>query len=185
MLAAMAGSEQHDSEGLDRLLPGAYAELRGIADFLLRQQGSSATLQPTELLHEAFLRLRGAATPVQLQDERHFRRVAARAMRYVLVDRARARVADKRGNGRARVTLDDDVAVLLGDCDRVLRVHEGLERLRAVDAQLAELVELRFFGGLGIDEIADALGTSSRTIDRQWRLVRAWWIANESGTDDA
>lgn len=178
----MAGTPPRpDDRGVDDLLPAVYAELRAVADRLLRRAGPHPTLQPTELLHEAFLRLRGAAAPLRFAGEQHLRRTAVRTMRHVLVDRARARAADKRGGGRARVTLDEDFAQPLDDGDSVLRVHDGIEQLRAVDAQLADLVELRFFGGLSVDETAATMALSPRSVDRLWRLARAWWLAHDGG----
>lgn len=174
----LADIDAGDPRAADDLLPLVYEELRAIARRLLADQ-KLATLQPTELIHEAFMRLAGSDAGIE--SEHHFRRLAARAMRFVLVDRVRASHAEKRG-GRARpATLDEAVlaaAAASGEAaaDNVLAVHEALEALAAVDAQLAQIVELRFYGGVSMDEIADVLGVSRRTVQRGWRLARAWWI---------
>ncbi len=170
-----------DPAAAEELLPLVYDELRQIARRLLVDQ-PKATLQPTELIHEAYLRLVGGegGAPT-VEDHRHFRRLTTRAMRYVLVDRARARVADKRGGGQRPATLDEAVA---SDGDRgaqVLAVNEALLALAALDPQLAEIVELRFFGGSTMEEIAELLGVSRRTVQRGWQLARAWWVEEYAG----
>ena len=164
------------------LMPLVYDELRRIAGRLMRGQRANATLQPTELIHEAFLRLAddGAgeadARGERWQGKVHFTRVAARAMRFVLVDHARTKLSERRGGARRRVTLDTQLADVADTSEELLFVHEGLERLGGVDAQLAQIVELRFFGGLTLHETAAALGVSRRTVDRGWRTARAWWV---------
>lgn len=165
-----------EAAAADELLPLLYEELRAIARRLLADQ-RSATLQPTELIHEAWLRLAGPGAAERYDDRLHFRRVAAKAMRYVVVDRARARSADKRGGGERPATLDEaHVAAHVEAANDVLAVHEGLQALAGVDAQLAELVELRFYGGLTMDEVAEILGMSRRSAQRAWQLARAWWL---------
>ena len=175
-----------DEPSAGELVPLIYEELRTIARRLVADQRQS-TLQPTELIHEAYVRLAGSDADPQYEDRKHFQRVAARAMRYVLVDRARARHSDKRGGGKRPATLDE--ALIHEDRanqeDTVLAVHEGLEALASVDAQLAELVELRFFGGFEMDEIATMLGVSRRTAQRSWQLARAWWQTEYDPTDDS
>lgn len=170
-------AEDDSERAADELLPLVYAELRDVAARLLRHDRAAATMQPTDLIHEAWVRLAGDTTPAgeRWHSEQHFRRVAARAMRYVLVDRARARSADKRGGGLQRVTLDSDWCEAVDRSDEILAVNEGLERLAQVDQELARIVELKFFGGFSIDEIAAMLERSPRSIDRGWRLARAWW----------
>ena len=138
------------------------------------------TLQPTELIHEAYLRLT-AGDDAGWEDRVHFKRVAARAMRNILVDHARARLTAKRGGGQRRVTLDTPLLQPAGEEQDVVAVHEGLEKLSAVDRQLADIVELRFFAGMTMEEVAAALGISSRTAARGWRLARAWWFREFGG----
>ena len=167
--AAMDG----DGGATDELLPFVYEQLREIARRLLRGAKASQTLQPTELIHEAYVRL-GDAPDAAWESEQHFRRVAARAMRFVLVDRARARRADKRGGGHRHVTLETQWAEAASDSDQVLFVHDGLERLQAVDAQLAQIVELRFFAGLTLEETGKVLGMSHQGVHRAWLFARGW-----------
>jgi len=172
LLRALAGGHVEAEQPLIDLV---YHELRGLAQRLL-VDNPRATLQATELIHEAWLRL---IDPHEAGDERwdgrgHFQRVAARAMRYVLVDRARARFTLKRGGAPAQLP-DEELVGEDRDLSETLHVHEGLELLAAVDPDLARVVELRFFGGLTMDEVADAMGISVRSAHRSWRLAKAWW----------
>ena len=155
----------------DDLTPVVYRELRKIAAGYLRRERPGQTLQATALVHEAYLRLAGAGTP--WQDERHFVGIAARSMRQILVERARARGAQKRWAGLDRVTLSASLAVT--DPETMLpAVDEALTRLEAIDPEQARIVELRYFMGLGIEEAAAALGISPATLKRRWALARAW-----------
>lgn len=154
------------------LMEATYRDLRSIAASMLRGQNAQQTLQATALVHEAYLKIAGK------RDEpwdgvSHFVAVAARAMRQIVIDRARARNAAKRGGGARRETLS---GVLQDDAytPGVLEIHEHLTRLSAVDERRARVVELRFFGGLGMAEIARALGISERTAELDWRAARAW-----------
>ncbi len=159
----------------DQLLPALYNDLHGVADRLLRGERVGHTLQPTALIHEAWLRLI-ETDGVDEADQAEFTRLAARAMRQVLVDHARTRGAQKRGGDRLRTVLDEEAsAPANAPLETVLDVHEGLERLSTVDPQLGQIVELRFFAGLTLEEIAATLGVSRRTVDRGWRVARAWW----------
>jgi RNA polymerase sigma factor (TIGR02999 family) len=150
-----------------------YGELKAMAAAQLRQERSDHTLNPTALVHEAFLKLvdqRGNTW----QNRSHFMAVAAQAMRRVLVDHARRRVARKRGRQHL-VTLDPDLASPgAGSSAEVLAVDEALDRLATVDARQAHLVELRYFVGLSIEETAEVLGVSPATVKRDWALARAW-----------
>jgi len=158
--------------GADELTPLVYHELRRLAAAYLRRERPGQTLQATALVHEAYLRLAGAGTP--WQDKRHFVGIAARSMRQILVERARARGAQKRWAGLDRVSLTDALA-LVGQQDAMLpALDEALDRLEQVDAEQARIVELRFFAGLSIEETADALGMSPATLKRRWSLARAW-----------
>jgi RNA polymerase sigma factor (TIGR02999 family) len=159
----------------EELLPLLYDELRVIARRLLGDQGKTHTLQPTELVHEAWIRLIDQ-TRARPEDQTHFLRLAARAMRFVLVDHARAKGAGKRGGGRRRVTLGDDVAADVDRAGDLVALDEALENLGRVDRDLERLVELRFFGGLKHEEIAANLGVSLRSVERDWRLARAWLV---------
>jgi RNA polymerase sigma-70 factor (ECF subfamily) len=161
-----------DEATLDRLVPLVYAELHAIASRQLGQEHAAATLQTTALIHEAYLRLIG--TDVQWEGRKHFLAIAARTMRRVLVDKARARQRIKRGSGAEAVTLTDGMAAAAGDMTDVIAVDEALERLAAHDERKARVVELHFFGGFSYDEIADLVGTSAATVDRDLRFAVAW-----------
>lgn len=162
-----------DSAALERLIPIVYGELRAIAGLVFRRERGDHTLQPTAVVHEAFLKLAGGDVP--FRDRVHFFAVAAQAMRQVLVDHARARVAAKRGGGATRIELGELPG---GGADRaladVLAVDQALERLAALDADQARIVELRYFGGLTVEETAEVLGVSAPTVKRDWRLARAF-----------
>jgi RNA polymerase sigma factor (TIGR02999 family) len=163
-----------DQSALDALLPLVYEELRRQAGRYMRTQPPGHTLQTTALVHEAYLRLVGQPT-VEWTGRAHFFGVAAKAMRSVLVDHARARRAAKRGGSAHAITLDDagGVAAPQASVD-VLALDEALGRLAELDSRKSQLVELRYFGGLGIDEAADVLGVSPATAKRDWTTARAW-----------
>lgn len=152
--------------------PEVEPELHAIAARLLRGERRNHTLQPTALLHEAWLRLSAVHNP--WQDRAHFLRAAAGTMRRVLVDHARARQRDKRFQAGERITLAPDLLEAGAEPADLLVVDDLLQRLHAVDPELVRVVELRVFGGLGHDEIAAVLGTSLRTVERSWRLARAY-----------
>jgi RNA polymerase sigma factor (TIGR02999 family) len=162
-----------DRQSLDSLLPIVYQELRRLAASYLRRERPGQTLQPTALVHEAYLRLL-KDRPDRWQNRAHFCAIAAHSMRQILIEKARARDALKRGGGGPRVTLDE---ALVGggelSIDLVAR-DEARERLAAIDAGQARLVELRFFGGLTVEETAEALHISPATVKRHWTLARAW-----------
>lgn len=156
----------------DELARLVYAELHTLAASYLRRERADNTLQPTALVHEAFLRLM-AQERVDWRNRAHFFGIAAQLMRRILVDHARRHQAAKRDAGLA-VTLDDDVAGGSGTALEVLRVHEALETLAQLDPRQARLVELRFFVGLTLEETAEVLGVSRATVTREWTLARAW-----------
>ena len=177
--AARAG----DSEALERVFPLIYDDLRRAAQRVLRRERPDHTLQATELVHDAFLRLAGHVPNVQ--HRAHFLAIAARAMRQVLVDHARRRGAAKRGGEWVRTTLGDDVGAQAGmDAEELLALDDALARLEAHDKRLRAVVEYRFFGGLTEKEIADALGVTERTVQRDWVRARAW-LHKELGTSGA
>lgn len=161
-----------DRRALDRVLPVVYAELRRIAHRQLRNERPGHTLQPTALVHEAYLRLVDQHS-VGWQNRAHFFGVAAQVMRRILVDHARRQAAKKRGDGAQRVALDDVPATARDDVP-VLALDRALERLARLDPGLARIVELRAFGGLTIDEAAHVLDVSASTAKRDWRTARAW-----------
>lgn len=155
------------------VLPLVYDELRALARHQLRAERPDHTLRPTALVHEAYMRLADAGT-LSLAGRRHFLRLAARAMRQVLVDSARARHARKRGGEWRRVTLDTDIAAAEPDSWDVLHLHEVLGRLAELNPQLERLVELRFFTGLSVKEAAETLGISPRKAAMDWAGLRLW-----------
>lgn len=161
-----------DTSALDRLLPMLYDELHGIAARHMLGERPDHTLQPTALVHEAFLRLIGGA-PMSFENRAHFLRAASQAMRHVLVDHARARNAAKRG-AAIRVTLDEAIAGHVEPIIDMLILDEALTRLAAAEPRWAQVVELRFFGGLEVTEVAEVLGISAATVKRDWRFARAW-----------
>lgn len=161
-----------DDEALHRLLPLVYEELRRTARRHLRQERADHTLQTTALIHEAYLRLMNQEA-AEVRDRCHFVALTSHLMRQILVDHARARLAQKRDGG-CRITLVDDLAVAdAGEID-VLAVDDALSRLAALDPQQARVVELRYFGGLSIREISEALAISEATVKREWATARAW-----------
>lgn len=173
-----------EPEGLARLLPAVYAELRDLARAQLAREGAGHTLQPTALVHEVYLRLTGGAGKL-FESRTRFFAYAACLMRHVLVDHARARLAGKRGGGVV-VHLEETPGVpdlSLPDPVDVLAVDEILRRLEALDERQARIVELRYFGGLTIPEIAQALGTSPSSVDRSWKVARRW-LAREMGRQE-
>ncbi len=158
---------------VDRLMPLVYEELKYLAGRYLRADRALPTLQPTSLVHEAYLRLAGQDR-AQWQDRAHFFRVAAQMMRRVLVDRYRARRRKKRGSAPIKVTLSDSaLAEPPLDLD-VLALDRALSELARLDPQQGTIVELRFFAGLTVEETADALGIGSATVKREWALARAF-----------
>jgi RNA polymerase sigma factor (TIGR02999 family) len=165
--------DQSTSLNLSRVMPAVYDELRKLARFYLARERAGQTLQATALVNEAYLRLKKENAHIW-QNRAHFCAIAAGAMREILVERARARAASKRGGSRVRVSLDESMKAREKDSVDVLALHEALERFELIDPQLARLVELRFFGGLTIEETADALDTSTATIKRNWKLAKAW-----------
>ena len=173
LLAAWAAG---DRRAADRLLPAVYDELRRQAARAMRREPDGSTLQPTALVHEAYLRLVDQRAPWHSRAQ--FFGVAAQAMRRVLVDHARARHAAKRGGGAPQITLGDAAAQQPGaaadSAADVLALHDALTRLAALDPDQARLVELRYFAGLTIEETAAALGSSPATVKREWAVARAW-----------
>ena len=158
---------------LDALAPAAYDDLRRVAAALMRGERPGQTLQPTGLVHEAYLRLAQAGTP--WTDQQHFVRIVARSMRQILVERARARGAQKRWAGLDRVTLSDTLAAAsAAEADMLPSLDEALHRLEQLDPEQARIVELRYFMGLSIQETAEVLNISAATVKRDWTTARAW-----------
>lgn len=167
-------AQRGDPEAADALFAVTYGDLRALARARLRMGGRNTLLDTTSLVHESYLRL-AAATRLQLEDRAHFMRYAGRVMRSVIVDFARRRGASRRGGGPAqgKVTLRTEDGASAGAAE-ILRVHEALESLAHVDARMAEVVEMRYFGGLSEREIAEALSVTERTVRRDWEKARLW-----------
>jgi RNA polymerase sigma factor (TIGR02999 family) len=162
-----------DSEALDRLFPLVYDELRRLAKSYMRKERAGHTLQTTALIHEVYLRLIDAGK-VEWRSRAHFFGVAARAMRQILVAMARERGCQKRGGGALQVSLDEAMMIDEGLDEDLVALDEALGELVQFDARKAQVVEMRFFGGLTEEEIAAALEVSPETVRRDWRLARSW-----------
>jgi len=162
-----------DRTALDRLMPLIYDELRRLARHYMRRERPGHTLQTTALVHEAYLKLVDQ-TKVRWHNRAHFFGIAANLMRQILVQHARRRHAAKRGGARSSVSLEDAVGLSEEPVVDLVALDQALIRLDALDPQKSRIVELRFFGGLTVDETAEVLGLSPRTVKRQWRVAKAW-----------
>jgi RNA polymerase sigma factor (TIGR02999 family) len=172
----LSAIDQGDSHAAEQLLPLVYEELRKLAAQSLSQEKPGQTLQPTALVHEAYLRLVDVDQSKHWDSRGHFFAAAAQAMRRILVDIARSKKSQKRGGGRIRQSMEfANLAVPISDND-ILAVDESLDRLATKDSQAAELVKLRFFGGLTSEQAAHALGISARTADRIWGYARSFLL---------
>ncbi len=160
-------------EAAEALVPLVYDELRAIASQRMREERAGHTLQATALVNEACARLLGPGR-MDYQSRAHFFRVAAESMRRILIDHARRRNADKRGGGRGRLPLDVVDLAQESDPGMVLALDEALTRLESEDPRAFEVVQLRFFAGLSVEQAAEALGVSERTVQREWSFARAW-----------
>ena len=171
---------QGDSDARDALIPLVYDELRRVARRYLRRERPDHTLQSAALVNEAYLRLMGGGSP-QWQNRAHFFGVAARLMRHILVDHARKRCAAKRGAGAPRLTLDPQAGLPQAKELDLVQLDDALNRLGDLDAQQSQIVELRFFGGLSIEETSMVLGVSPATVKREWATARTWlrWEMNK------
>jgi len=168
----------------DEVFPLVYAELRRIAAREMRREKPGRTLQTTALVHEAYLRLLKDAS-LSFENRAHFLGIAAHAMREILIEHARARSARKRGGGAVRITLDDLVAPVPSPSIDVLALDEALQRLARLDERHARVVELRYFGGLSVEETAVALELSPATVKRAWTVARAWLFRELAGSGSA
>lgn len=171
--ALVADARLGDAGATAKLVPLLYAELRHIAAALMARERHAATLQPTALVHEAYLRLLGNGH-VEWQSRAHFLGAAAQAMRRILIEHARKRLRLKRGGERDRVTLTDGQLQYDANPEQLLELERALLKLESRDREMARVVELRYFGGLTVEETAEVLGSSVRTVHRQWAGARAW-----------
>jgi RNA polymerase sigma-70 factor, ECF subfamily len=157
----------------ERVFALVYNELHAVAQACFRRQPADHTLQPTALVNEAFLRLVDASS-VEWKSRAHFLAIAARAMRQILIDHARGRERAKRGGGHCQVTLDQAITPITDAAPDLLDLDEALRRLAELDPLQSQIVELRFFGGLTVEEAAHVLHTSKSTVEAEWRMARAW-----------
>ena len=169
-----------DAAALDTITPVIYGELRKIAANYLKRERANHTLQPTELAHEAFIKLIDVSD-IDWQSRAHFFAVAARIVRQLLVDHARAKYSDKRGGGAERVELTEALCCCEGPDADLLALDEALVELAKFDEHQSRIIELRFFGGLTIEESAAVLDVSPATVKREWALARAWLSRRLSG----
>jgi RNA polymerase sigma factor (TIGR02999 family) len=169
----IADVRRGDNVAAEDLFRRVYRELRQLAANYMRRERRDHTLQPTALVHEAYLRVL-KERDVSYENRAHFFGVAANVMRRILVDHARAHRAEKRGGRDVKVTLEDTPAIAVENFDYILDVDEALDRLAVLDPRQARIVELRFFAGLSVEQTAEVLGVTSRTVVRDWRVARAW-----------
>jgi RNA polymerase sigma factor (TIGR02999 family) len=172
LLAAWSSGDQ---SALNTLMPLVYNELHRIARRAWSQYPRSDTLQPTALINEAYLKL-AKADSATFQDRCHFFAVASKAMRQILVNHAKSRLSSKRGGGAVNVSLDDVQPAVHQEAAEIVALHDALEALSDIDPRKSTLVEMRYFGGLSIEETAAAMGISIATVNREWRLARSWLI---------
>lgn len=169
----LASGMPHEPQTLEKLLPLVYDELHRQAVRFFNRERADHTLQPTALVNEVYLRLRGQHE-VSWQNRAHFFGVAAQMMRRILVSHARSRRAAKRGGDEQRITLDPGVAAAPERDVNLLALDEALKNFEAVDPERSRMVELRFFSGLTVQETAEVMGISPRSVDRQWQMAKAW-----------
>jgi RNA polymerase sigma factor (TIGR02999 family) len=172
-----------DEDAKDRLVRAIYAELRRLAGGLMHHERPGHTLQPSALVHEALMRLLDGEALAEVPNRRYLFAAAAQAMRQVLVDHARRRRAAKREGGRARVPLDEALVALEEQGLDVLVLHEALDRLAEAHPRQAQVVTLRFFGGLSVPEVAESLAVSATTVESDWRFARAWLKGQLGGSE--
>ena len=171
-----------DRSGVDQLFAVVYQQLRNLAGQFFRREPEENTLQPTALVHEAYMKLVDQ-TRVDWQGRTHFFAVAAQAMRRILVDHARRRGAAKRGGNQHRIALDDNLVIESNRDEDLLALENAATKLTKLDPCQAQMIELRFFGGLSIAEVAKVMGISTRSVEREWTMVRAWLRRELSRSD--
>ncbi|QDV47816.1 RNA polymerase sigma factor [Stieleria neptunia] len=168
----------------DQLIQQVYEKLRALAAELLRHESPTHTLQPTALVNEVYLRMVDQ-NRVDWKATTHFYAISARMMRRILVDHARGKKREKRGGGRQRIELEDDLCVTHRNDEDVLAVDDAIVKLASLHPRQAEIVELRFFGGLSVAQVAETLGVSKRTVEADWTFLRAWLRRELSEANDA
>lgn len=170
----LSAIEQGDTKAVDELLPLVYTELRQLAAYKMANESSGQTLQPTALVHEAWLRLVGNDGQAQFQNRAHFFGAAAEAMRRILIDNARRKRALRHGGGQQRLDIQEVEIAAAATDDELLALNDALDKLAEQDKQKAELVKLRYFAGMDFEEAAEILGVSVPTANRWWAYARAW-----------
>ena len=176
----LAAWSKGDPTALDELMPLVYSELHRIARRVWNRHQQGNTLQPTALINEAYVKLANSENTT-FQDRCHFFAVACTAMRQILVNHAKSRLAAKRGGGSADVPLDEIQRAVDREAADIISLHEALEVLQTLDPRKSKIVEMRYFGGVSIEETAEALGVSIATVNREWRLARSWLIREIRG----
>jgi RNA polymerase sigma-70 factor (ECF subfamily) len=161
------------TEGFEKMMALVYDDLRKLAAWQLQSERRDHTLQPTALVHEVYLKL-AAQDPVEWQNKAHFFALAAQVMRHILVDYARTRYREKRGGAQTRITLEDALALVSPSDPELIALDDALNVLAEKDPRKSLIVELRYFGGLSIEETAEALGVSTTTVRREWTMAKAW-----------
>ncbi|MDP8980617.1 MAG: sigma-70 family RNA polymerase sigma factor [Acidobacteriota bacterium] len=179
----LADVRKGDQRAIETLVPIVYQELRRLASYYMQRERPEHTLQATALVHEAYLRLAGGEKQ-DWQDRAHFFAAAAQVMRNLLIDHARARRRDKRGGG-CDICLDDAITLAVVENPDLLAIDEALEGLVKIDPRQSRIVELRYYGGLSIKEVAAVLDISDRTVKREWQMAKAWLYAEIRGQCDA
>ena len=179
----LRAAESGDRSAADALMARVYAELRAVAGKRMSEERPDHTLQATALVNEVWLRLTREERGLSFEDRGHFFRAAAEAMRRILIEHARSRGREKRGGGAPRASLEGIDVASPEDSGTILAVHEALRRLEVQDQRMAEIVKLRFFVGLSVEETAVALGLSDRAVQREWTLAKAW-LQRELGRGD-
>jgi RNA polymerase sigma factor (TIGR02999 family) len=182
--AILRRARRGDPRAIEAFLPLVHDKLHELALQLFRRERVEPTLQPTALVHEVYLRLIDG-TAVEWNDRTHFFGIAARSLRQILVEHARRRMAEKRGRDRVAVTFSESLRDDERECLDLLDLDSALDELAKYDARKARVVELRFFSGLTVDEVASALGASPTTVERDWRMARAWlerWLKRGGST---
>jgi RNA polymerase sigma factor (TIGR02999 family) len=172
---------QGNEFALEQLMPLVYEELRQMARRYMRRQPSGHTFQTTELIHEAYLKL-AKQDDQNWQNRAHFFGVAAQAMRHILVDYARSKNSRKRGGLAEKITLEENLVVSINRSEEIVALDDALKQLAILDERKSRVVEMKFFGGLNIEEIAEVLKTSPETVKRDWRFARTWLLRELSGT---
>lgn len=178
----LAGTSPEEQKAVDALFEAVYNELRALAKDYLRDERSDHTLQPTALVHEAYLRLTGGR-PIVWHNRSQFFSIAAQVMRHILVDHARKHTAGKRGSGVGKLSLDEAIDMAADRNIDLVALDDALATLALLDAEQSKIVELRFFGGLNIGEIAEILHVSEMTVSRKWKTAKVWLHQQVSKTE--